>query len=161
VQVQPPPGANGQNQQPQYAPYLAPVMPLMMPYGMMPYPGPPMPMPAGHPQAFPHMQPHAGAPTGQQQPQRRNNGFAGTLKYACSRVCFSLHHAMLVRVCRILTSHHTRNAIPCSRLGMPHIRLSSHAIACEQTASQSAYTLQLGDVCCILVSRTATVRRYS
>ena len=76
VQVQPPPGANGQNQQPQYAPVLAPVMPLMMPYGMMPYPA--APMPAGHAQAFPHMQPHAAAPAGQQQQApRRHNGFAG------------------------------------------------------------------------------------
>ena len=71
MQVQPPPGANGQNQQPQYAPVLAPVMPLMMPYDMMPYPA--ATLPAGHAQAFPHMQP----PAGERQAPRRNAGFAG------------------------------------------------------------------------------------
>ena len=50
-------------------------MPLMMPYGMMPYPA--AAMLAGHAQAFPHMQPHTAAPTGLQQAPRHNNGFAG------------------------------------------------------------------------------------
>ncbi|BDA42997.1 hypothetical protein COCOBI_04-0050 [Coccomyxa sp. Obi] len=35
--VQPPPAENGQQQQPRYAPVLAPVVPMMMPYGMVPY----------------------------------------------------------------------------------------------------------------------------
>ena len=78
--MQQPQGANGQNEQPQYAPVLAPVMPLMMPYGMMPYPA--APLPAGHPQAFPHMQPHTGPPP-IQQAQRRNNVVPGLTTAAC------------------------------------------------------------------------------
>ena len=91
AQVQPPPGANGQNQQPQYAPVLAPVMPMMMPYGMMPYPA--APMPAGHAQAFPHMQPHAPAPAAQQQAPRRNNGFAGGCSSIREQLCAYVHRA--------------------------------------------------------------------
>ena len=156
MQVQPPPGANGQSQQPQYAPYLAPVMPLMMPYGMMPYPGPPIPMPAGHPQAFPHMQPHAGAPAGQQQPQRRNNGFAGTQTSECLQICFSLHHAKLgtvMRACRYSASLHIRSAIPCSRLGVPRMRLSSmQSHTSRLPASQSAhYSWVVSALFCSLV----------
>lgn len=64
LQVQPPPAENGQQQQPRYAPVLAPVVPMMMPYGMMPYStahihfaGQQQPVPPGaHPQQ-PQQQP--------------------------------------------------------------------------------------------------------
>jgi hypothetical protein len=42
LQIQPPPAADGQQQQPRYTPLLAPVVPMMMPYGMMPYTAGPM-----------------------------------------------------------------------------------------------------------------------
>ncbi|CAL8469004.1 g8545 [Coccomyxa elongata] len=62
--VQPPPAENGQQQQPHYAPVLAPVVPMMMPYGMMPYStghvhyaGQQQPMPPGAQPQQPQQQP--------------------------------------------------------------------------------------------------------
>ncbi len=80
MQVQPPPAENGQQQQPRYAPVLAPVVPMMMPYGMMPYStghvhyaGQQQPMPPG---AQPQQQP-------QQQPRLMQNFFQGAQLPEC------------------------------------------------------------------------------
>ena len=83
AQVQAPQGSNEQNQQPHYATVLAPMVPMMMPYGMMPYPAAPMPgaQPV-QPQAFAHLPPQAASPAVQQAP-RGNEAFPGAVLAAC------------------------------------------------------------------------------
>ena len=71
LQVQPPPSENGQQQQPHYAPVLAPVVPMMMPYGMMPYSAGPLHF-AAQPQP-PSMPPGQHPQQQQQQAQPRMN----------------------------------------------------------------------------------------
>ena len=85
LQVQAPPGSNEQNQQAHYATVLAPMVPMMMPYGMMPYPAAPMPggQPA-QPQAFAHLPPQAAGPAVQQAP-RGNDAFPGAAPAECQQ----------------------------------------------------------------------------
>lgn len=85
AQVQPPPGPDGQQAQPRYAHVLAPVLPMMMPYGMMPY-APPAAM------QFPLQQPEPMQFTAQAPPvppaqanNPINNIFAGVASLPVTR----------------------------------------------------------------------------
>ena len=80
AQVQPPPGPDGQQAQLRYAPILAPMLPMVMPYGMMPY-APPMQLQHAHMQPQPlHFPPQAAPVPPVQANNPGNNIFAGAVQ---------------------------------------------------------------------------------